>query len=231
MNLNDSLAGLTAATSVAADIYTAKKNLEMQKETNQQNIDMLKQSWAREDTAAYRRAQDLKAAGLSPVLAAGSAASTMAPIQIKAPQIEKIGPSLMSALGVLQMNQNIAQSQEQIKLIREQRESNALENMIKLRDYSIYDKWGVPYTAPSRVKEIASALNAFDSKGKPILKGALEGVVKVAPEKTLFQQLMEKVRGYNAKKANQTYNQKMVEDLQNQAYYKDAIESLKRRSK
>lgn len=158
MTQNEAIAGLTAATSVAADLYTAKKNLELQKETNQQNIDMLKQTWAREDTAAYRRAQDLKAAGLSPVLAAGSAASTMAPIQIKAPQIEKIGPSLMSALGVLQMSQNIAQSQEQIKLIREQRESNALENMIKLRDYNIYDKWGVPYTAPSRVKEIASAL-------------------------------------------------------------------------
>lgn len=227
----EAIAGLTAATSVAADVYTAKKNLEMQKETNAQNIDMLKQSWAREDTAAYRRAQDLKSAGLSPVLAAGSAATTMAPIQIKAPQLEKVGPSLISALGVLQMNQNIAQSQEQIKLIREQRQSNAVENMIKLRDYNIYDKWGVPYTAPSRVKEIASALNALNDKGKPILKGGLQSLLEVAPDKTLFQQIMEKVRGYNAKKANQNYNEKMVERLQNEAYYKDAIESLRRRSK
>ena len=233
MNLNDSLAGLTAATSVAADVYTAKKNLEMQKETNAQNIDMLKQTWAREDTAAYRRAQDLKAAGLSPVLAAGSAASTMAPIQIKAPQLEKIGPSLMSALGVLQMNQNIAQSQEQIKLIREQRESNALENMIKLRDYSIYDKWGVPYTAPSRVKEIASALNAFDSKGKPVLKGALQGVVKVAPEKTIMQRLFDKldktVTAVDSRRAQSDYYKKKIDNYKNEAYYRDAIESLKRR--
>ncbi len=233
MNLNDYLAGLTAATSVAADVYTAKKNLEMQKETNAQNIDMLKQTWAREDTAVYRRSQDLKAAGLSPVLAAGSAASTMAPIQIKAPQLEKIGPSLMSALGVLQMNQNIAQSQEQIKLIREQRESSALENMIKLRDYSIYDKWGVPYTAPSRVKEIASALNALNEKGKPVLKSGLNAVVKIAPEKTIMQQLWDKldktVTGVESRQAQSDYYNKKIDKYKKEAYYRDAIESLKRR--
>ena len=206
----------------------------MQKETNAQNIDMLKQSWAREDTAAYRRAQDLKSAGLSPVLAAGSAASTMAPIQIKAPQLEKVGPSLMSALGVLQMNQNIAQSQEQIKLLREQRESNALENMIKLRDYNIYDKWGVPYTAPSRVKEIASALNALNEKGKPILRGGLESLLEVAPEKTLWDQLMDKVDAQNkidigvGSRINQSeYYRKKIENYKKEAYAKDAIESLK----
>ena len=52
------------------------------------SIKKYKRRPGKEDIAAQRRKADLQAAGLSPVLAAGSAATTMSPIRIEAPQLD-----------------------------------------------------------------------------------------------------------------------------------------------
>lgn len=63
-------------------------NFGSQMATNAQNFMLTKQQWKRDDNAVQRRSADLEAAGLSKTLAAGSGASSSAPISMQAPQLK-----------------------------------------------------------------------------------------------------------------------------------------------
>ena len=68
------------------DNKNAEANLAMQKDNLAYQKWAQQVTWDREDSAAQRKAADLEAAGLSKTLAAGSSASTSAPIKTEAPQ-------------------------------------------------------------------------------------------------------------------------------------------------
>lgn len=70
----------------AGSIGLGALNYSQQSQQNKWQKYAQEKTWDREDNAIQRRTADLKAAGLSPVLAAGSGASTMSPISINAPQ-------------------------------------------------------------------------------------------------------------------------------------------------
>lgn len=81
-------------------------NLDLQKENLKYQKSLQNKIFGREDTAIQRRVTDLRAAGLSPILAAGNAGRSGAIVNTQAPQSNKIEKMLLG----LKMSQELAQT-------------------------------------------------------------------------------------------------------------------------
>lgn len=163
-----------------ADQSMHQQNYELQRE----NLDWQRQSqqttWDREDNAVQRRAQDLRAAGINPLLAAGQAAQSSSPIHTTAPQQQSSRAEYAAmAMNMMKMRTDIARSaaeigymaqqaqhlREQDSLIREQKrhqdsliQREALERDIRQYDWDLARDSGLRTTDTGLASQLASML-------------------------------------------------------------------------
>ena len=99
--------------------YAEQKNYAQQKQVFEWQKSVQETNWQREDNAVQRRVADLKGAGLSPVLAAGSAAQAGPPVSVTAPQRQPT-PLIDKAVQVMAM------LRQQVDISRTEAETDAI---------------------------------------------------------------------------------------------------------
>ena len=118
-------------------IISNKKNFDLQKQNLSYQKDLQKEIFAREDNAVQRRVADLKAAGLSPTLAAGSSAGAGSVVSTSAPQRKNNLEALtaLASVKTLLAQQQRAQTEadiarQQLDMSKEQLKQVKMDNNI-----------------------------------------------------------------------------------------------------
>lgn len=105
-------AAVLGGASVGSNLLTGYLNYKQQKDTLSWQKDLQRDIFSREDTSIARRVADLKASGLSPVLAAGQGAGTGGTVSVTPPQLN-LGDNAMIAMNLMKQEADISATRAQ----------------------------------------------------------------------------------------------------------------------
>lgn len=219
------LSFLGGALGAGVSAYNNWQNIKFQEQTNVRNEALMRESWAREDTALQRRVADATAAGINPyAISGGSPAGS--PIRLEAPQIrENPAISSLAAMSTIADIKNKEQVTRNLDLDARLKEAT-LDSKIQEAEASA--KLATE-TLAARIQKTTSEATIISEEARTAWSYYTDRANKILNEEqiTYLDKLMKQIEYEAASKYRLTEEQQKLLKLQQETIYAAAAAGLK----